>query len=161
MRAPSFVSICTIRTSRARAVPEPDVNETSGCQQIDDGRALCRAAASHRTKAGLVGRRAAAAAFGDIEDDRDARAVELIAELRIAALGCELSGNGLELERDPTAVELLGVQQRRAGKERRGGRVRGPGDESVAAGAPGLCTRRDSACRARGALARRMLRTCT
>ncbi len=85
-----------------------------------------------------------------------------------------LTGNGLKLERDSVHVQLLGVQERSAGEERRGGRVRGTGGESVghlnlpcrgregrpsqrwvarsgpqrsvdAAGVPGSCTRRASA----------------
>jgi hypothetical protein len=45
--------------------------------------------------------------FRDVEDDRDAGAVELVAQLGRAAIRHELAGDGLELERDSIHVELL------------------------------------------------------
>src|SRR6185295_19996340 len=73
----------------------------------------------------------AAAAFGDVEDDRDAGAIELIAQLGEPALRDERASNGLELEGDAVHVQPFGVQKGSAGKERRGGRLRGAGGEGV------------------------------
>src|SRR5437867_8506445 len=75
----------------AGTVSQPFVGDPSGAQQVEDGRTLSRATPGHRVEATLVRRRATPAALRDIEDDGNARAVELIAEFGATALGHELA----------------------------------------------------------------------
>src|SRR6266571_1740565 len=94
-------------------------------QKVKKGTALSRATAGDTVEACLVQWSEAARAFGDVERDRDARAVELIAkrgEKHAALARNELGGERLELYREPVHLKLLGVKQRRlCGGSRRSG----------------------------------------
>jgi hypothetical protein len=49
-------------------------------------------------------------ALGDVENDGDAGAIELVAKAGVATLRKKTGGQSLELDREAIAVELLGVQ---------------------------------------------------
>ena len=105
----------------------------AGEQKVKDGAAFSGAAAGDAVEAPLVRWREAARALGDVQDDRDAGAIELIAKRgrQLAALTRnEPVGERLELDGEPVHVKLLGVQQRRTGDERRDNRSGGGGDRT-------------------------------
>ncbi len=91
-------------------------HEMAGEQEIEDGTAFSSAASSDAVEARLVGWREATRALGDVENNGDARAIELIAkggEEHAALARNELGGERLELERKPVYLKLLSVQQPR------------------------------------------------
>jgi len=49
-------------------------------------------------------------ALGDVENDGDAGAIELVAKAGVATLRKKTGGQSLELDREAIAVELLSVQ---------------------------------------------------
>jgi len=120
---------------RAGASPRPVVHETAGAQQIEDGRALSRTAARHRIEAALVGRGATSTAFGDVQDDRDTGAIELIAKLGTATLRNELAGDGLELESNSVHVEFLGIRSASPANSGASESREGPGAKASGIGA--------------------------
>src|SRR5439155_15345971 len=67
----------------------------------------------------LIGGRRTATALRSVEHDGDACTLELVAQLRVATLRHELAGHSLEFERDSISVELLCIEQRGTGEERR------------------------------------------
>src|SRR5436309_150684 len=104
---------------RPGAISQSWVYQAASPEQVQDGGAFGGAAARHSVEPGLVGGRHATSALGNVQDDRDARAIELVAKYRLVPARNESGGQRLELDREPVAVELFGVEQRLAGEEGR------------------------------------------
>jgi hypothetical protein len=114
---------------RAAASAGGSGGQAAAQDDVDDRSALRRAAAGDAIETGLVRGRETAGAFGDVERDRRARPIELVAKAGRAALRKKAGGDSLELEGETITVELLSVQASRAGEERGGSGGSGDGSE--------------------------------